>query len=364
MNLLKKIVIILSTTILLAASVSSISRPPGSLWELVGIENVKNLKEFKLIHGNTTYGSVVALHFSDTYISAYYEDGYLRNWDLADYSLINEFFIGLADTRKIEFSTDSNFLIGPLYNQIRDNGYDELVEYIGGIGVWDTSTGQMIFCYSLSCETDPSSEDIINSIDDLGVTISSSGHWVTIYSEYGLTLKNLSRRSLTTIYGVHPDYWETISIVKFRPGKKQYAFAYREGHISVSSLNPIFIGRYRQLGEEGEELKTILALEFSPDGKWLARIMDGQLDVWQLHLVGDTMYNYSNTPEAHMLKFGTASELLYVLEKDQIIVIDLDQVDEESRIKLPNITSFAISKTMLVWGDEMGNIHIWGLDEN
>jgi hypothetical protein len=169
------------------------------------------------------------------------------------------------------------------------------------------------------------------------------------------------------------DYWWNIGHIAYDHVNQRYAIIYQEGRVETESLAQINVGPFSfssfstglTEGTEGEFADIPVAL-FDPSGNWLAYIRADQLIIWRFDQNSRQPFFETEIHDAHSLLFDQTGKLLFVALKDKIVILDVSQKKMVAEYSTPGITSFNLSEDnrLLIWGDESGAIHIWGIERS
>jgi WD40 repeat protein len=330
--------------------------------------SVMDMSELKELDTNTVVGSVgIARYFPEknTLLAVYIGDGFLRAWDIGDAKVVSEQNFGIISNVGLDFNESGDLVIGAMLHKITENDFGELAEYIGGVAVWDIDAGDLIKCVVHPCDKFSSSwqRDAIS-----GVALDSQGQWVIENREIWISVSDITGSetpySFSESENEDPRYAGLIAIDS---NTGRYGIAFREGEVVIGDIgkrgptqafSKIFLGTY----EKGTR-HEITALNFSPDGKLLARIQDDNLTVWKIDTLSGDLYFAHNIPHSHLIAFNQSSDLLFIGTNDLISIWNIKEMEFIGDYATPNITSLSVSSDnrLLIWGDQKGVVHILGV---
>ena len=300
----------------------------------------------------------------------YGEDGRVVRWSLDSENIVVTHELGIAGPKALQFSGDGSILIGPTRRISRVNEYtNRLTDYMTGIAAWDMETGKLLLCLSFPC--DGSTPEFAGG--DINALIDVQGKQVFIYDETSIRITDLSGNSPSQVILINSpdmDYWWNIGNIAYDHVNQRYAIIYQEGLLEIDHLTPNKIGPFGfstglTEGTEGE-FADIPAAMFDPSGNWLAYIRADQLIIWRFDQNSRQPFFEAEIHDAHSLLFDQTGKLLIVALKDKIRILDVVEKNVVAEYSTPGITSFSISgdNRLLIWGDEHGAIHIWGISRS
>jgi WD40 repeat protein len=321
----------------------------------------------QLVLAKTSGKVAIANYFpaKNILMAVYLGDGYIRAWDIGDAIVSFERNLGIVSDISSAFDESGNLVMGALLHEFKKNDFDDLVEYVGGVAIWDIDTGKLVYCVVHPCDKSAiewQREAIV------GATLDPNGRWVFENREIWI--------SLSDITGVEPSYSFSeggdekpryATLIAINSYNNRYAIADREGEVIINEigrtglgwiLSRFFLGTYDEKARH--ETK---ALNFSPDGKLLARIQDDRLTVWRITDQGGVSYIEHNIPKGGLLAFDRSSSMLFIGTNEAILIWDLKNKMFLGEYATPGITSLAISmdNRVLIWGDISGGVHVWGI---
>lgn len=329
------------------------------------------LTELDVINPTWDSGPVWAVQYSinkNAMFGLYGDDGRLVEWYLDTKNIVFAHELRIASSQAVQFSKDGRILLGSTgaIHKESENASSP-VEFLTGIAVWTTETGELEKCLSHPCYEFP----LENEEGRTGAVMDSVGKYVFIYDDASVFITDLtgelpSRGSL--VNSPDSDYWWRIGHIAYDSSNQRYAIIYQEGRIQMKDINPNQIGPFIVLpaltaeGTKGEFLNIPAAL-FDPSGNYLAFIRGDQLSVWNVERNSGELFFDDEIPSAFSLLFDRTGELLFVVSKDKIKVFDLLQKGIIVEYTTYGITTLNISEDnrLLFWGDENGAVHLWGV---
>lgn len=348
--------------------------PPGDYSTTASpldLTGVAKLQEFTSLANSSIKSPVAIAQYFPTknmILALYDGDGYLRTWDASAAKILSEYDLGISSPIGTGFDVSGDIVMGPIRHLIQENDYDEMQDYVGGIGVWSTQTGKLINCVIYPCNKGPSATEWQRDLI-VGATLDTKGQWVL--ANLGTLIHITDITGAETSYSISEtnldDTHRRIALFTFDPSDTRYAVAFRDGGILIEELgvkslswfaHKISLGIY-----EEQSLHEVKALVFSSDGQWLARLQDGILSIWKVSTRSGDLYSEFSISDGKMLAFDRSSELLFVARNDQIDIWNMRKKQLIREIKAPEITSLSVSSDnrLLIWGDKLGEIHIWGV---
>jgi hypothetical protein len=300
-------------------------------------------------------------------MGVYGDDGHAVKWSIDTANIDDTYELKVTGPKATQFSADGNLLIGPTGHIFKTNEItNHSVEYIVGIAAWDMKTGELIKCLSLPCYKPPS--EITEG--DIGAIVDQTGKWIFIYDESSVSILDLFGDTPSQgilVNSSESDYWWNIGRIAYDQVNQRYAIIYQEGRVEVRKLDPKNIGSFSfsTILAEGKEneFSDVPAAMFDATGKWLAYVRANQLIIWKTDQHSGQMFFNKEIHNILSLNFDRTGKLLLVALKDKIAVLDVAQKKVVAEYSTPNITSFDISQDnrLLIWGDNLGAIHIWGV---
>jgi WD40 repeat protein len=309
-------------------------------------------------------GSVGGLGFRSSdglLLAAYLGDGFLRGWDLSTKTMAFEHKLSLVSSTGLEFDVAGDYIIGPQYSQMRDDDY-YMQEYIGGVGLWETTSGNLVLCLDSICNEPLGSENL----QDIGAAIDPTGTKVVVFDHNVFLLIDIKTsnssinlvNSPENIFGLTS--WEPLGKSIFnRDGEKLY-IARLLGTVNVSGGFPDL----RELiSKTSEVYMPVEAIALDSEDKHFARIQGGRLNVWQLGLFNNQLLYESEIPNGKLLSFDKSGDLLFVGTENTILILDIENQKLIKEIPAIDLSVIFISpdNRLVFWGDKNGIIHIWGI---
>jgi hypothetical protein len=336
----------------------------------LGPENVTRLSELTVLTTNPAGGPIaVASYFpkKNTLLAVYTGDGFLRAWDAGNANILFEHDLGITTNIGAGLDQSGDLVMGAIQHVVKEDIFGELNDFIGGVTVWDTETGKVAGCIPYPCERTELEEQ--SQLYILGATLDPKGRWGlsnhgSTISVIDITNPNSSQYS-STLHASDGSY-RNISLFAFDPDNDRYAIAFRDGTIDIekNGENKNWISFNTLLGTyEKGVLHKVAALSFSPNGKFLARIQENVLTLWKSTVYsGDIQFEYG-VLDGHLIAFDQSSEMLFVGTTDNIEVLDVKEGKPIGEFTAPGITSLSVSSDnrLLIWGDKVGAIHVWGI---
>lgn len=300
-------------------------------------------------------------------LAVYIGDGFLRAWDLGNSEVLYKYNLGITSNKGVGFEDSGDLLMGATLHETRENDYGEMVEYIGGVGVWNAVTGSLVACVIQPCETTPITADV-QRIDSSGTTLDPQGRWIIKHWNVSISVFDIT--GTESSYGIsqgRPGHMRHIAQVAFDPNGNRYAIAFREGEILIeqignASLN-FFSPRIRFGNYDSSSQHKVSGLSFSPNGNWIVRIQDDVLSIWEISKRGGKLRLELEVPGGQSLAFDQSSKMLFVGTTEKIWVLEIDKMQFIEYFDAPEITSMSVSadNRLLIWGDKSGTVHVWGI---
>ena len=344
--------------------------PPGLFsqeFSPLDSSSVMDMSELKQLVSNAVSGTVAVANYfpaKNVLLAVYVGDGFLRAWDIDNSKVLLERDLGIVSSIGFGLDESGNQIMGAMLHSIKENDFGELAEYVGGVAIWDTNTGKLLYCVVHPCDRS-SSEWQRDAVS--GVTFDHIGRWVIENREIWISVSDITDPDTSYSFSEGGDeYPKYTGLVAIDSYNNRYAIALREGEVIIGEIgktglgwiiSKVFLGTY----EEGVR-HEITALSFSPDGKWLARIQDDILTVWKTDTRAEKLHLEHKIPDGRLLAFDRASELLFMSTNEAINIWNIKEMSFIGEYATPDITSLSISadNRLLIWGDSSGIVHIWG----
>ena len=323
----------------------------------------------ELIADEDGVGPVALMQFagdSNELLVYYLSDGSLRRWHLLEESLLSKVYIGIVTTRGIGLDKSGELIIGATQSIFAEDDFGKFTEYINGIGVWNTRTGETVRCFRGPCSN---ASEIMEEFTLLttGAVLSNDAQTVAVFNHTAYSQYVIDKPASITIHGIDPENYRTFGQLAIDDSGNLIAIANNQGdfqihNIDVSFLSALinnkFFGDYR----EGIHL-SILDFEFSPDGVWLGVIQDDEIVIWKMDGKKAEKYYETKVENAQILEYDGNSNFLLVGTRDSIRILDLRTKNWQVAIDTPNMTAFSLNydSTVLAWGDSDGDVFSWSM---
>jgi len=349
------------------------SEPSPATSSCAPLEAVAAINLVEIFSGGTpgARGQVVALQAlpgSDVVMSLHIGNPSLAQWKLWDQAPFMEVDLDLSSRHGAGFSQSGNLAIGATTSDEVNEGVG-IREHVGGILVWKTETGDPYACIEAPCPDLPSSTLTMPTL--VGATLDPMGNTALIFNELGVIRVTLPDVSYEEIFDnaspeIKPDDLRTIGSVAFDHSSNRYAVGFEEGQVVVTPFRrawwdlldrPFVLGRNDPSG-----LISVSAMNFSPDGKWLAQARGDFVRVWDLvNGQGNPTIELS-LQGASKLVFDQTSEYLFAATPEELLVIRIADGSVVGHYATPGISALTVSpdNRLLIWGDVSGSIHALG----
>lgn len=326
------------------------------------------LTELAVLKPTWQSGHVWAIQYSigkNNVFAAYGDDGRVVEWSLDTKDIVVTHDLGIVSPKALQFSGDGRMIIGSTGSVNTESEYTSRpIEYLTGIAVWSTETGEIKQCLSNPCYEPP----FENSEGETGAVIDSTGRHVFLYSDVSISIFDLvGELPLQGILVNSPDseYWWSIGRIAYDTQNQRYAIIYQEGLIELRNLiqNGLINFTTTLIGGNKNDFSEIKAAMFDQAGDWLAYIRGYKLTIWEMGQRSGKLFFDEEIPTVFSLLFDQTGMFLFVASKDKITILDVDQKSVVAEYSTPKITTFDISEDnrLLIWGDEGGNIYVWGI---
>jgi hypothetical protein len=292
----------------------------------------------------------------DNSVVGVYEGGKLIGWntDKATVAFVHE--IGIVSSKALSFTPSSAYLIGATQHISKPNRYDQDVEYVNGIGVWDVRTGTLIRCITFPCQNTSGSSDGFY----LGLAVDSEEKRLAVYSEIGAVFSSLlddSPRAYVEFNALDSQYhWQAGSVL-FDPSGQRYIVVFQEGRIHSYNNERSKTYRVIEDGLEGDGV-IITDAQIDPTGRWLVVARGDKTQVLNLDNGEPLLEIVVSNP---VLTFDRTGELLFIGSANKMIIYSIEETEKIAEYDAVGITSLFISQDnrLVIWGDMQGVIHVW-----
>jgi len=341
---------------------------PGHTYSQIDKSNISDISEIMTFSGGRECGAITAIQLILDKNLVY---GYCsKSKELIIWNILSEFeeeryVLDTYGDLGISISKDGNSILSP--SQREGYYYSESNEIIKVISIWTKSDHLNPTCIHL-CESDYDDE-YFESIR--GIAISPQGNLVLIYYPFWYELIDLENNESHNVgLSGDADYHVDIGYMTFHPNNEKLAVSYREhviswyGDVEIFQLSgPSIFDNRRLKDNSNQDLQYVKALEFSPNGKWIANITDDGINLWKINFF--KTHRLLEFNKADIIAFSGSSDLLFIGTNDELVVYDLYAKEITSIIKTPNIESISLpsGNEILAWGDSKGLIHILGLQQ-
>jgi len=347
--------------------------PPGRYSEaFVPLDSttVIGLTELTTLVTRSDSGAVaIAQYFpvKNSLIAVYSGDGFLRAWDIHNTKVLFEYDLGIISNNGIGLDQTGNLVMGARWQTNESFGVPG--DFVGGIGVWNIETGDLVTCITTTCERMPLPEEMQHSLVS-GATLDPKGKWVLSNYETSVGIDDITGVEVsysTSEMNFFDDSYRDMALFAFDSRNDRFAIALRDGGVLIQKLGGSSLGSFSpkiSLGTyEERSWHKVTALSFSSDGQWLARLQDDILTVWNVSSRSGKLHFEYEIPAGQLLAFDQLSEMLFVGTSKNIGVWDMKKIKLIGEFAAPDITTLAVSgdNRLLIWGDKSGQIHIWGV---
>lgn len=361
-HILSVLFILSSCTARQTASVTPTLAPPNDftkLYDPLNHETVSLLSEARLLSSPELDSPLLKVGYipeDNIVVGVYQEGGTVAGWkvDIEDIAFTHA--LGIVTSKDLVFVAGATKLVGATEHNFKRDIYNQNIEYINGIALWDVYTGAVIDCITYPCQGNTNPRDGF-----LGSSVDVNGIWNATYWEGSISLLNLSDKSINLYYDINPEdasyQWQIGSVV-FDSVNERYAIIFQEARIYVSDIKrPL---DYHEIagGVEGDVI-TISDAQIDPTGNWLVVARGSEVRVLDLDN-GDVLLQIDITDP--ILAFDRTGELLFLGANDKLLIYSIANGAKVSEYDASGITSLAVSEDnrLVIWGDVDSRIHVWG----
>jgi WD40 repeat protein len=290
------------------------------------------------------------------FVATYVEPGVVIGWNATTSEVAFNHDLGIVTAKGLAFVSSARYLIGATERVFKTNRFKYTTEYIDAIALWDVTMGELIKCITYPCQGNESVGDGF-----LGITVAPDGTWLAISSEGGLSLSGFLNDTPNIHYTINdPDalYQWRLGNVAFDSRHRRYALVFQEGRIYLSDGE--FSTQYRVManGNEGHGLPVTDA-QIDPTGQWLVITRGDTTSIWGLE-AGEVHFDISTSNP--VITFDKDGKMLFLGDNDKLTIYDLEAKSQLAEYEMPGITSLSISEDnrLVIIGDDLGQIHVWG----
>jgi WD40 repeat protein len=281
------------------------------------------------------------------------KDGILMRWDVDSGDIETSSDINIHSFSTLQFIEDCNKLFGAKQVEFRSGRANIVVEYIDDVHLWDTLTSEVIRCWG-RCDEDVQGDPI-----QIGAIIDESGEKRIDYYDSGYSLTEGFLLSKSVFVRGIEETSPTVGQIVFSPSSTKFVIAYLEGGIRIND------NRWIKKNSSNDKHKVV-ELVIDPTEKYIARIQDHYLTVWKVGVFSKQEIVHTKLGEENQIIFDKSGQFMFVGGQGHIQIWDMTQNQMIHEVLAKGISSMTISddNRLLVWGDEYGNIHFWGLKES
>ncbi len=340
-------------------------------FQIINQDNVSSLEEVLDLPAPIEANSVIGINFNPSankLIAVYSPSGIARVWDVQSQKILREFTTNITSSRNVSFDSSGNYLVGSMYSEFKDDDFFNK-EYFGGVGVWNAVIGDIALCINATCDATKGSEErepVFALSSPIGFSIDPKGKWALIYGMRFIKYVNLSTEEASSItYDTQiGEDLKLIGNVAFDYQGKNIAIAYQEGGVVIQKFPFYNLDIFPTTLQESQSTNLhspVPAFSFSPNDKWLARIYQNKVTVWNVEKRQDVLINES-IPSANILSFDPSSNFLYVATSNEVAALSLQNGKKIKIYNTPEITYITVSADgrLIIWGDQGGNVHFLG----
>ncbi|MPM06314.1 hypothetical protein SDC9_52613 [bioreactor metagenome] len=339
----------------------------GSLWgdlHLINSQNIKQLSEVYLYRSTIDDSGIVAIGYnsSEDHLRLIQENEFISSKYLLNDQAQKTLYLGLPVSQVLHFIDNGNRVFGARNVDLQDEGFGTL-ERISGIGIWNSDSGNLEECFSASCDNSTiSKKDVYLT----GAVIDSNKKWLLVYDEGSTVLTKLRSDSLGGITPIEfSGESSLIAGIVFNEQGTYEAIAYRSGKTEVQPLDSLILYKKVITTGKAENNYSQINLRFSGNGRYLEQIQGDQVIISQISVIGKSPLIAEFTIEgARSLQFDIRSQLLFVGTKQSISAINIKEGKIIATFETPFLSTIEITNDgkLLLWGDEKGEVHFWGVE--
>jgi hypothetical protein len=336
--------------------------PPNSftsVYEPLSSQAVNHLSEVMLINSPSIGDRLLRIGYlakENLVVGVYKRNGTAIGWAVDTGSMMFMHDFGVVTSKGLMFVASGKKLVGATENNFRLNSRNQNVEYINGLAIWDTISGELIQCISYPCQGNPNQRDGF-----LGNVVAVDGGLNATFTERVINILDLSSNTILLNHEINPidaSYQWQIGSVAFDSRSYRYAVVFQEGRIYVSKIERPLSYQIIAEGKMGNAA-VISDTQIDPTGRWLVVAWEDKVSVLSLDN-GKVLLEINVTNP--VLTFDRTGELLFVGSEYKLTIYRLREALQISEYDTSGITSLVISddNRLVIWGDIYGKIHIWG----
>jgi len=278
--------------------------------------------------------------------------GKLYIWDLNTDQMIDSYDLMLKETPILRFTQNCQKIISAPEVETRTGRHGVDFNYFDKIFVWDVSSGTLDQCIG-DCE------DRYTYPTQIGYILNETTGSEIYYDEtsYSWHRNKAWDWDSTNFVRGGDETRPTIAQIKFLPASDQFAIAYLEGDVSIGGRFFLF-SQYWVEKNSTDEKKVVSGFDVDPTGKYITRIMDGELSIWRINIIHSKKLLMTEVGENDQVNFTPSGEYLVVYGKEGAKIWDIKGLTVIHEVDLPNLTSFFMtSAECIFFGDQTGTIH-------
>ena len=304
-----------------------------------------------------------------------YSDGHLRNYDLAKMKVLSDYQLGIVTASGLDFDRSGRYVTGATQHD-SDQFNDE---YIGGTGIWDMSSGELVKCSSKPCDIPGKPEEKLHATLS-GNLIDPNGIFIVQILDGGVCYDHIfdDFSWLCQDFFATNDY-KIIGKVAYDDAHKKLVVAFLDGTIELVNYSNGYVGNFGKILVEGRGKSnqvSVIWLGLSQDHKILARIYAGRLMVWDASRI-NSFFNWRPTllmnvsaSNAKNAFFDPSGKYIFVLTTNQMQVWNTTFITNQIQVwdiatgktiaqfDTPGISAIASDlPDQIYWGDQKGGIH-------
>ena len=332
-----------------------------SFGELAGYASSASDKTIIDIAANWEAGQLLAIDSAGVFYS----------WDLATQRLEDEHPLNLElETGEVNFSANGAYLLLPAGRHQSPLIANTLNS---GLILFDTLSREVVRCYGMPCSPE---KDYL--LLNRGSLLTPNAGYVFYYLEDGFAYFNPGLLPTAANHDGGRGYQQAeaglgaVSRIALDLHGVYLALAFESGSLVIERLD---LHRGNVLGinfrtttwistASGDSPEQTRALQFDPSRTWLARLTGKQLSIWDLRTDNSEPAVELAVQAGSVLAFDRNGRFLFIGSQTGLLIYQPESGELVDIVELGPVTSLQITpdNRLLLWGDDRGSVHAWGIN--
>ncbi len=170
-------------------------------------------------------------------MAIYGNDGFLRTWNIEESKVLSEFDLGITGDIYAGFGDNGNLIMGAMRSIVQENDYGELAERVGGIGIWKSSSGDLLTCIVYPCERTAPLEEWQRHLIS-GAAFDPDGRWVISNYDTLISITDITDHEIpySISFSDTDVNHREIALATIDSFNDRFAVAFIDGEILIQSL--------------------------------------------------------------------------------------------------------------------------------